>query len=303
VYCPILVEWISPAVVSSQSSSGHCLKSMSCQEFVAIITNPFRNEMRSFDFDENKISFGNIPDLSKCFLLLKALLELLKLPSLNSTQQNRVMTLSKHFFKILPPRVPVDHPMDITQCRFYWRQVELLRGAETLQNAATCTMSNITSVRCRLTGRFRVSNSNTWIFQEIKNIFRFVELPPSFSLHSLWSYQPLTAPIPGRRFLYVPPFSCVASDLLTGIQPMNGWDDQPVIHLLTQFRQCLPIMKPVPLWGSTVRIVYIVEAVLERVSPRSVTCHLSPLIRSTASRAGREFWTAFRFSPTQPTTR
>jgi hypothetical protein len=209
-------------------------------------------------FDENKISFGNIPDLSKCFLLLKALLELLKLPSLNSTQQNRVMTLSKHFFKILPPRVPVDHPMDITQCRFYWRQVELLRGAETLQNAARSI--DITAV---LSSRFIIADSEIRPFHS--------DLPPSLSIRLLWNIRP-TSPLPDepcRRFLYVPPSSCVASDLLTEIQPMNGWDDQPVIHLLTQFYQCERMIKP----GSG-RVVFVVEAVLGRISPRSVC--LSP---------------------------
>jgi hypothetical protein len=242
-----------------------------CADLIGIITNPFRSEMRSLGFDENKISFGKIPALLRCFIILESLLELLKLPQLNSTQQNRVMTLSKHFFTILPPAVPTLHAMDLAQCRAYQKQLELLRGVEALQTT-TRSLSNIIALRDSLSSRLQLVDSEDALLK-IKNLFHFSDLPSSYSLKTVWNTP--SSPLSDQSFylLYVPPFPCIASDLLTGIQPMtiDGCDDQRGIHLFMNFRRCLPKMRPVPCYESSVVVVFVVEvAVSGEISPGSV---------------------------------
>jgi hypothetical protein len=251
-------------------------------ELISTITHPtmFAQEMASLDLDTKHFPFGKIPNLSKPLLLLRMIRELLQKPSPNSIEQNRLITLSKQFFHLIPHQAKaVVNLIDVFVEFAKRKMMERLLEIETIQNEIT-KAGGMDSFRETLSARLHLVplDCQRKSFQEmlkemqsplsIKNIWQLSNSPPHFETSS------------NRRFLfYVPPFSSVASQLLTGIRPMTleGYEN-PVIHLFSTAERAVSNMNLVRLSDQSLAgIVYFVEAALGKILSRCLPSLACPV--------------------------
>jgi hypothetical protein len=177
------------------------------------------------------------------------------MPSLNTVEQNRVISLSKELTKVLPQRT--EQSMDLSQCKVYWKQIALLQDLEILLNATRST-GQLLAVQ-------ELLGSRVQLVDPVFNPFRLA-ISSSFSLKAAWrvkahSSHPLS-PSSGNPsyFLSAPPLSSVATNLLEGLRPKMT--EKPVIHLFKEWQKCLSTVRPIPLAdGSSVAVVFVLEAV------------------------------------------
>jgi hypothetical protein len=230
-------------------------------ELIATITNPqvFSSAMSVLGFDESQISLGKVPDLSKCHSLVKELERMLSQQNLNSTQQNRVINLSRQLSRVLPQS-------PARQCKvcIYLQQIELLRDVKALQNVIR-SMGGLCAVRKLLESRIELLG--------LRPSQRITEaISKFFTLKDVWAVKPLPTepptppPLNEKYFLYTPSLLSVAINLLEGIRPVTVLEgaETPVIHLHTSWEKFLPTVKPVTLAdGSSVGVIFLVVRAIE----------------------------------------
>jgi hypothetical protein len=267
---------VAPTAADSNTMSAQQQFDYDTPEIIAMITNPmmFTQEMRALDLDVQQVPFGKIPPLSKCLLLLRMIRDLIQKISLNSIEQNRLISLSNQFFQLLPQqnRAAVDL-FDVFSEISKRKMMERLLDIEAVQNeifkaGGTLSFRETLSAKLRpipldfqMRASFKEALEDMRSPFSIKNIWQLSDSHPGFDLFA------------NPQFLFhAPPFSSVASQLLSGVRPLTleGFED-PMIRLFPTAQRAVSNMNAVRLPNGTLAgIICFVEVALGELlsSPR-----------------------------------